>query len=214
MILEPSSLSYTVVDAANLWTMLGVIAALLLAVIAWCQLRDISKTRKADFLFRLKRDFFTKETRQLLFLIENDLLAFHEDTISFFEIKNAGQDTRNRMKEMDINSSTLSTYQIDDLLLGHFEDIYEMFDHYICVCGKNEAITRYINWARTDLDDIDVYEQFLRLFEECMREGRKIRRGKSLAASVSCANASGSRLALPPHAAEPAIMPWWQITPI
>ena len=61
-----------------------------------------------------------------------------------------------------------SAFEIDDDLLGYFEDIgnyterglldsemvYELFDWYIGEIGSNEEVIKYINWQRSDGDDI------------------------------------------------------------
>jgi hypothetical protein len=55
-------------DPIAFWTMTLAIFTLLLFIVAWWQLSKISKTSSADFIHKLKIDFFSKEARELILL--------------------------------------------------------------------------------------------------------------------------------------------------
>ena len=81
-------------------------------------------------------------------------------------------------KEKDKFKEIYTTYDIDDELLGHFEDIgnyekagllyiqmvYEGFVSYIESIWENEAIKAYIDWLNSDGDD--VYEGFRYIYNK------------------------------------------------
>lgn len=76
-------------DPGVFWVMATVLITLVLVLVAWKQLSNLSHTSTADFIFRLKKDFFTQEARGLLFLVEEDLLRFEDGDISYFKIRDA-----------------------------------------------------------------------------------------------------------------------------
>ncbi len=165
------------------------------------QLTDLAKTsaleertNKADFIFRLGRTFFTLEARQLIFLIEEELITYEEAAIPYFRIhKMEDADVKPRLAELRISHPTVSTYEVDDILLGPLEDVgifkeaglislddaYEEFDYYIRLCVDNDQIRRYIDDARTEPDDSDVYENLLELAEELKAHGKNKRAEKA-----------------------------------
>src|ERR1017187_7444175 len=73
-------------DPAIFWAAATAVITIILVLVAWVQLRDLARTSRADFIFRLKNDFFTAEARRLLFLVEEDLLRFEDDKIPYFSI--------------------------------------------------------------------------------------------------------------------------------
>jgi hypothetical protein len=163
--------------------LIGSILTLLVAYVAWVQLGSISKTASADFILRLKKDFFEEETRALVQLIDKKWLAFVESgEESFFEVDRAGilrsalpQEIQRRL----LKRAEYSIYDIDDMLLGHFEDlgtlwkarvvdigmVYEIFSWYIETVWENEEIRKYVETQRQVSDDI--YENFEFLYEKC-----------------------------------------------
>lgn len=159
-------------DPAVLWAAATAIITAILAGVAWVQLRDLARTSKADFIFRLKNDFFTDQARRLLFLVEEDLLQFEDSPIPYFSIPDANDpELIGRFKELGIEGSTVSTYLMDDILLGPLEDVAlflseklitvkharEMFSTYVGLCARNQAIQQYIKAIRRNPDDSDVY---------------------------------------------------------
>src|ERR1700722_15044937 len=121
---------------------------LALAWVAWKQLRDLARTNRSDFLYKLKKDFFTEVETELIFLIENDLLIFNPQTPSFDTVEKNG---------VKPEKDAFTTNTIDDVLLGPLEDVglywnlkalsfnevYEIFDYYIRSVVENKAIGEY-----------------------------------------------------------------------
>jgi len=56
--------------SGNLGVVLGALLALLLVIVAWWQLSNISGTEGADFIHRLTNDLFTDRMRTLIHLID------------------------------------------------------------------------------------------------------------------------------------------------
>jgi len=183
----------TLQEPANFWAMLTTVITLVLAALAYWQLRKLVLTSRSDFIYRLKKDFFTDEARRLIFLIENGLLEFTSATVGYFQtVKTQEGDTQTRMQELGITSSTVSTYLVDDILLGPLEDLglllkrglvsleetYEHFDTYVQICADGQAIRDYLQWSREGDGNEDVYDNFQELYERLEREGPKIRARK------------------------------------
>jgi hypothetical protein len=170
-----------------------------LFIVAWWQLGKINKTSSADFLHRFKIDFFNDKTRLLIVLIEYDCLKYLkpiEDGIPYFEISldsikdtKTKDETRKKLEEIMNAISIIDAYEIDDLLLGHFEDmgilrkkkileiemIYEAFSSYIEICWENEAIKQYIKGERERKkeENWDLYDNFDDIYRDCNKFKRK-----------------------------------------
>jgi hypothetical protein len=172
------------VDRTAVWTGVAAFAAIGAIFVAWIELGGAAKTTRADFAKRFVDSFFTKETRGLFTLLMNSALEFKIleikgkngkkiDELPIFEIK---KDITDQLKGVvDVGSGKIgySAFEIDDLLLGHFDDIgwyesrdlieletiREMFGYYIYWCYKNEEIQKYLQ------DDCNAgkYEHFKRL---------------------------------------------------
>jgi hypothetical protein len=169
---------------------------LILAYIAWTQLKKANEISTADFDQRFKKDFFTEKTRQLFMLFQYDLIKFKREPVSntddefpYFEVD------RTQFDANPIFASTLpekkyrySAYEIDELLLGHFEDlglfckkglmdiefIDEGFGYYIEEMHKNEQIQNYICWTREIEDDGKcIFDKFDYIFNEVRRYGKR-----------------------------------------
>jgi len=182
----------TLQDPATFWSMAAAIATIGLIAVAYYQLRDLAKTSKSDFLYKLKKDFFTPDARRLVFLAENGLLRFHSNQIPYFEIVRPDAETINRMGELGITEPSVSTGVVDDVLLGPLEDVgvllernlvsldeaYEQFDSFVQMCVENEAIAQYLVWCRTDEEDDDVYDHVQNLYEKLKARGKEIRAEK------------------------------------
>jgi hypothetical protein len=184
--------------------------AILTIIIAWIacvQLNKMSNISKADFAHRCKNDFFTSETRNLFMLFEHDLIEFkfkklNEDCegekaeyLNYFElikgkkrfVKEDSKQAVNFIHQMlnvkedeDNKSSYFSSNEIDDLLLGHFEDlqvfylkgiidndfIYNGYSYYIQTIGDNEQIKAYIKHLKnTEENGSDFYKKFDELYK-------------------------------------------------
>ncbi len=173
--------------------MLTALTTVALAWVAYKQLSDLARTSKSDFLYKLKKDFFTEETRRLIFLIENELLEFRSTSIPYFQVvQPKDADTQSRMRELGITGSTVNTCLIDDVLLGPLEDVgvllsrnlvsldeaYEQFDSYVQICAEDKAIGQYLSWSREGEDDEDVFDHFQMLYEKLKEHGPRIRAEK------------------------------------
>lgn len=183
----------TLDDPTAFWTMVLTLTTIVLLVVAYRQLSDLARTSKGDFLFRLKNDFFTEETRRLIFLLDNDLLEFRPSTFPYFEIVNRGSCVA-RLAELGITYENVSVSLIEDLVLGPLEDVglfvklkritleeaYEEFDSYIQLCAESKAIQAYLRWEPEDYgeQDDDAYDNFQILYERLKTAGPKIRAKK------------------------------------
>lgn len=166
-------------DPAIFWAMTTFVVTVALVVVAWRELGDLARTSRADFIFRLKNDFFTEDARRLLFMVEEDLLQFEDSEIPYFTIRRVDDpNLRSRFEELGIKGSNVSTYVVDDVLLGPFEDVdlfltgklitvkhaYEMFYTYVASCAENEEIQKYIKSTRRKPNDSDIYSGFDHLY--------------------------------------------------
>jgi hypothetical protein len=167
-------------DPAIFWAAATAIATVILVGVAWIQLRNLADTSRSDFCFRLKNDFFTECARQLFFLLDYDLLKFEDGEIPYFTIRKVDDPAlRERFKELGIKDSTVSTYVVDDILLGPLEDValflaeklitethaYELFYTYVASCAENTAIQEYIRTIRLEPKDLDIYSKFDNLYK-------------------------------------------------
>jgi hypothetical protein len=157
------------------------VATVLLIAVAWIQLGSIGKTSQADFIFRLKGEFFTEKARRLIFLIDYEKLRFIRDEPHHFEVEiPADEEYRPLIETLGIKEKIISPYVVDDDLLGPLEDVasllkrkaigkkevYEVFYTYVKACGESEAILDYIRFQRETPGDEDVYDGFLWLHKE------------------------------------------------
>jgi hypothetical protein len=177
--------------------LLGAILTLLLAYVAWKQLNQVARTQSASFVLEVKSEFFQERTRALFTLIGEGLLKFVQPDApksSYFEIdieRLAQLGLPQPLRSMMEKKQFYSTYEVDDLLLGHFEDlglltrlgiveldiIYGMFSWYIEETWENEAIKSYIESERStpedieteeaDIIDADMYEDFEYIYTAC-----------------------------------------------
>jgi uncharacterized membrane protein len=160
-----------------LGALLGVFITAIVALIAYWQLSSIARTTSADFIHRLKNDFFVEPTRTLIDHIIDDRLLFREIS-DRNPIDDASMSPSNpKMGYFEVNETTILTnfpemlkkkltekryyleVEVDDLLLGHFEDIglfeekglidtemaYQEFSDCVLETFKNEAIKKYID---------------------------------------------------------------------
>ncbi len=167
---------------------LGAILTLLLAYVAWKQIYQVSRTESASFVLDIKKEFFRLETRILVQLLDEDLLEFVPSTperSGHFRVK---QDGLHRLGTPNDDERHVpiphrySLYEVDDLLLGHFEDlgllyrmgivelemIYGMFSWYIELAWENGAIRHYIAAERARPDGADIYENFGYIYNACV----------------------------------------------
>jgi hypothetical protein len=161
--------------------MLLSIFTLALFFLAWWQLSKLSKTSSGEFIHKFKTDFFTKETRQLIMLVDNNCLIFKNDSFPYFEVK-IDSKVPDQIKSA-IDKEFYTGYEVDDYLLGHFEDlgifrarriididiIYESFSWYIEKAWKNKEIQKYIK-VQKEVEGSDIYENFEEIYNACVKK--------------------------------------------
>jgi hypothetical protein len=155
------------------------LATVALILVAYKQLGDLGRTSKSDFIFRLKNQFFTKATRQLYFLVEQGLIRFVPEPMHFQVAADEGKYAL-AFEELGIQKKIVTTYTIDDELLGPLEDVglllkagtitqeqaYEVFYTYVRSCFENKAIKKYIAYLRVRPGDSDIYSGFEDLYKK------------------------------------------------
>jgi hypothetical protein len=176
-------------DPATFWAAATAVVTALLAWVAWKQLGSLAESSTADFLFRLKSDFFTERARRLVFLIEQDLLKFEDAAIPFFSKPDFNKpELKPRLQELGITDSTISTYLLDDIILGPLEDVwsylsekhitrnqvYAVFSYYIEICAESHAIQDYKEACRRQPGKSDIYTGLDHL-EKLMRQESAVR---------------------------------------
>jgi hypothetical protein len=167
---------HTFCDPTIFWSMVTAIGTLLLAWIAWKQLSGLAQTSRADFIFRLKSEFFNPRSKPLLFLIEEDLIDFIlEGETGYFVIKDANDErVKSLMRYFGFTENRIPTQEIDDLILGiledvgmfqrkgviTLEDVYGVFDTYVVEINDNPAIREYMKYSRGGRGNADVWAEF------------------------------------------------------
>lgn len=169
--------------------LLGALVTILLVWVAWEQLSAVSRTTSADFVLRLKRDFFSPETRTLVSLVANRWVRFVEVDASGNEadipylavqlgaIRNARlpDDVKARLS----HPATYTAFEVDDLLLGPLDDvatlweagtlqteqIRDVFGWYIELAWDTPEIKAYIDHQQRE-EDPEIYAALGRLREK------------------------------------------------
>lgn len=121
------------VDRTALWTGAIAIVTVLAAGLAIFQLRNIRRTASADFTKRFINSFFVADTRCLFTLLLNSALEFdlkkilidgrELDELPCLRIKKVVTDQLTGIVSFDPTKAGYSAFEIDDFLLGHFEDV-------------------------------------------------------------------------------------------
>lgn len=175
------------------WTAISAIGAIISALgtlfvvyLAYSQLNKFNNTTKADFAHRIKSDFFTKKTRNLFRLFDFGAIDFIPNEIikedgkpgyyPYFEVNPKKLADKN--SKLKCKKTTYQSDEIDDLLLGHFEDmgifkykgvlddfyVKEEFEYYISKIGSNSAIRQYIEHIRRREEENEIYDKFEKLY--------------------------------------------------
>jgi hypothetical protein len=158
------------IDRAALWTGAAAVAAFIAIGIAIHELKSTRETTRADFAKRFVDSFFTRDTRELLTLLMNSALEFEVlkikdkegkqiDSLPYFKINEDIARQLHGIIENNQQKTGYSAFEMDDLLLGHFEDIAwyegrklidletirEMFGYQILACYENAEIQKYLS---------------------------------------------------------------------
>ncbi len=172
-----------------LGALVGALLALVLGFVGWVQLDKVSQAESTGFILNLKGDFFKDETRLLVQLIDNDWLKFVEKRNlgeSYFQVDDPAiqaSELHDQLKNRLLAKRIYSVYDLDDLLLGHFEDlgllekeglirlemIYGVFSWYIEVTWENREIQKYVRAQREE--DEGIYEDFEYIYGQCHEFG-------------------------------------------
>ena len=182
------------IDRAALWT--GVIALVTFGgvLFAWVQLRAIRKTSRADFAKRFIDTFFNDDTRTLLALLMNSALAFEAknicengqkiDRLPYMKIKPEIVKQLSGIVAVETGRLGYSAFEIDDFLLGHFDDLgryvkqklidvkteRNIFAYYVTESFENPSIIEYLR----DEDNQGKYADFRYLYDRFQRlKGRR-----------------------------------------
>jgi hypothetical protein len=130
------------------------------------------------FYSSLKSDFFTEQARKLVFLIERGLIKFEDAEIPYFSILDFNKpELKPRLQELGITEPTISTYFLDDIMLGPLEDVafylnekritkkqvYAVFSYYISICAESPAIQDYKKACGRRPGESDIYGELDRL---------------------------------------------------
>lgn len=191
-----ASYSGSAIDKVGLWTFFLVVATILLWWVAKKQLGGISKTAKVDFIKKFSNEFFSETTRDVLMLLDYNALNFRIKEIEYGEnipskpfpyflineeVTKQLEIEPEKLKRL-LDRKTYSAFEIDDCLLGYFEDmgsfekyglldidhVYDYFDWYIENCWNNGEIKKYIEQQRgEEKDGDDIYENFEYIFNKC-----------------------------------------------
>ena len=174
-------------DRGALWAGIAVIVAAVGVAVAFVQLRGIKKISRADFAKRFLDTFFVPETRTLFALLMNSALEFDVleikdgagkviDRLPYLRVKKDVAEQLRGIVPVDKERSGYSAFEVDDLLLGFFDDlgwyrkqglidlktIKQAFGYYICVSRENEQLKRYL----ADEDNEGKYGDFRYIYDK------------------------------------------------
>lgn len=172
---------------------IAVLIALLSLVVVFFQLRIYTKTMNADFIFRLRNDFYSKKNKFIMFFIENDFIEFKENKEKGKEYESYFEINRVKVEKLQEQFSAFKKYaketeyaihiqDMDNYVLGYLEDIGEFnkrkvvdftyilisFGYSILKVYENKAIIDYIKWVRASEDKICRNDYML--FEDIAKE--------------------------------------------
>jgi hypothetical protein len=152
----------------------------LIACIAWYQLDGFNRTTKSDFAHKLKRDFFNKKTMELVMLFEYEAIEFvmgekidikeweEPDYCPYYKIRtDILKKVNENIRLLDENKKIFTTFEIESLVLNHFEDLYKLmkdgildfeqiefdFSVYLVLVMKNKNVWKHINYFRGEKGD-------------------------------------------------------------
>lgn len=164
--------------------LIGSAVNLILILITLKQLRVISSTSRADFIHRLKNDFFTPQTRKLFILVDLEAIRYvskNNGEVVYFEVEEEKfKNYPEEIKKEIIEKKFYTQYEIEDILLGPLEDIglllengiikidmvYPEFCYYVKRIYENNEIRKYIEDIKK-VDGEDIYKYLETLYCRC-----------------------------------------------
>jgi hypothetical protein len=177
-------------DPVTVWTAAIALITFSGVLVAWRQLAGIRATSRADFTFRFIESFFTVETRTLFLLLINSALAFDVkeivengktiDRLPYLKINDTVASQLSGITSLPPGKNGYSSFDIDDLLLGHFESLgwyvrkkliefdaaYSTFSYYLMASFEHPEIRKYLD----DPDNKDIYTDFPYLYERFRKQ--------------------------------------------
>ena len=177
---------------ANFWAFITAMATVSIAVIAWNELSKNRKIKSAEFINEFTATFFSPKTSELLMLFEFGLIEFISkntgenklknlpEYFSYFKVRMEGYKRRGDIPGYLLDYTDIyAAYEIEDLLLGHFEDmglfidnkvmtknfIFDVFGFYIVKTGQNKQIQNYICRMRREYNDDSIFKRFEELIK-------------------------------------------------
>lgn len=186
--------SGTDIDMVSFWTFCLVVATIFLYFVAKLQLTGINKTTKADFIKRFNCEFFVESVRNIVMLLDTGAFRYcskyikvdeDQQSYPYFEIIPHVLDQMvmsDDIKTILVNKRFYTAYELDDSLLGRFEDIglfekqgllntHDVYNHffwYIDITWNNSEITKYIQSQREIYGDA-IYSHFEYIYKKCSR---------------------------------------------
>lgn len=175
------------------WTAVGALAAVAVCFIAWIELSKSRKISEAGFVQDFKKDFYTARTRELLMLFEYNQIQFIESNIQeskkfglpqsmcLFQVTTPNYKRKDEIPPYFLSHVNLfSEFEIDDFLLGHFEDlglfyiqelmsmelIYQVFMPHLKHIWENEAIKNYVKYQRKTYTNMQVYSNYELIYKK------------------------------------------------
>lgn len=169
-------------------TFFSTTATLLLVAFTYLQVSRYRESMKADFAHKIKIDFFNDSERTLMFLFNNDLLKFtiftdkdSSTSFSYFKLDkvNAKHFQNDSIKLLPNIKESYSTYEVEDYLLNHFEDLnmyrkngiigpeylYNGFAWYVESVFENKDIQKLLDWLNTGTGLNDSYIGFREIYQ-------------------------------------------------
>jgi len=175
------------IDWIKVSTLFSTSATLILVLFTYIQVSRYENSMKADFAHRMKKDFFNESQRNILFLFNNDLLEFklftNSDSSVYFPYFSLNKERvkyfqNDSIKLLPNVKDSYTTYEIEDLILNHFEDLnlyrkngliddeylYNGYTWYVESMYENKQIVKLLEWMNSGSEKNDSYSGFKELY--------------------------------------------------
>ena len=178
------------VDRTALWTGAIAVVTVFAAGFALSQLRSIQRTSRADFTKRFIDSFFVEDSRTLFTLLLNSALKFavrkievggdEIDELPYLRIRKEIIEQVTGIVPFDPAKTGYSAFEVDDFLLGHFEDVgwyarrklidlktaFQSFGYYVIATVEHTEMQKFLEHQRAkefSYDDLEwLYQKFKR----------------------------------------------------
>ena len=171
-------------DEAIFWAMVTAVATVALILVGYFQLRELVRTRKADFAKKLSDDFFTPDVLRLLNLLSLRRLRFIKQGPQIYfqilppEIPEAPLPEELRETEERVGVQAIVQYILNPLeLIAYWERIHVitledasfLFGRAILLCGDNPEVMSLVQQERAAHRNPSLYVEFERLYGRLKR---------------------------------------------